>query len=71
MIEGQNCFKEIEDITKLLKKLKEKCYKKVDLEKIKNITIDEKLKAQNQFTSFYQEVTRTENYLDNFLMVVF
>ncbi len=63
-----NCFSNMEKISASLKKLKKSSYNKVDFEKIKNLNLDQKLKAQNQFRSFYQEITNAEVEIDNFLM---
>jgi len=64
------CLKKIEEVSILLRKLKKSCYNKIDFSKVKNLTIDEKLKAQNKLTSFYQEITKTEIEIDTFLMEV-
>lgn len=62
------CFSKIEEISIILKDLKKSSYSKVDFNKIEHLTIDEKIRAQNQLSALNQEITKTETEIDNFIM---
>lgn len=66
--EGSTCFSDLEKISELLKNLKKSSYNKINFNEIKNITLDQKINAQNKFNSFYQEITKAEIDIDNFIM---
>lgn len=65
---ADNCFSDIEELIDLITKFKIASYEKIDFASIKNLTLDEKLNAQNKFINLYQQMTSTQNDLENFLL---
>jgi hypothetical protein len=63
-----HCFNKIREISTLLNKLKQNSYNKVDFDKVKNLTIDEKIKAQNLLVSFFQEITKAQLVIENLIL---